>query len=247
MRTFDNRVTRLLGDPHAATARWKPLADSIDPRITTDPYWPTLADRLAVAERAGIDITNLTRTVGTDTPLPDEQPAAALWWRLSGHLSPAVMAATDHSASDTLRPAWTPGLVDVVGARGAGRVLADPAWPALVAAVTCAQGSGWEPRQVLDTAHDLLRGGQPDDQPLRPNELTTALVWRIGLLTNATPARLDDNWADTMTEPEDVSQDYPDHEDTDHQPVFERTKHRDEDATTHSVRVSRERILELNQ
>ena len=268
-RRLNHRVTRQLGDPHAVTARWKPLGDSIDPRITSDPYWPTLADRLAIAERAGIDITNLTRAVGTTTPLPDEQPAAALWWRLSRHLSPAAMAATDHSVTHTLRPAWTPALADVIGTEAAARVLADPSWPALVAAITRAQTCGWEPRQVLDTAQDLLRGGQPDDQPLRHNELATALVWRIRLLTDAAPAGLDDNWADTMTEPEDLGEDYPDHEDTYHQPISERTAPPDDALTTTStmphhcptdiagdaavdhrathVRVSRDRILELNQ
>ena len=89
-RALDQRVTRLLGDPRAATARWKPLADRIDERIAADPYWPTLADRLTIAERAGIDITSLTHAVAGESPLPDEQPAAALWWRLSRHLSPAV-------------------------------------------------------------------------------------------------------------------------------------------------------------
>jgi DNA primase catalytic core len=183
-RALDQRVTRLLGDPRAATARWKPLADSIDERITADPYWPTLADRLTIAERAGIDITSLTHAVGGESPLPDEQPAAALWWRLSRHLSPATTTATDHSVSDTLRPDWTPVLGDIVGAAAADRVLADPAWPALVAAVTHARRDGWDAEQLLTTAHDLLLGGQPEDEPLRPDELATALVWRIGMLTD---------------------------------------------------------------
>ncbi len=183
-RALDQRVTRLLGDPRAATARWKPLADSIDERITADPYWPTLADRLTIAERAGIDITSLAHAVGGESPLPDEQPAAALWWRLSRHLSPAATTATDHSVSDTLRPDWTPALGDIVGANAADRVLADPAWPALVAAVTHARRDGWDAEQLLSTAHDLLLGGQPEDEPLRPDELATALVWRIGMLTD---------------------------------------------------------------
>ena len=57
------------------------------------PLLATLADRLTAVERAGIDITALTRTVAAYGPLPDEQPAAALWWRLAGHLSPAAMTA----------------------------------------------------------------------------------------------------------------------------------------------------------
>jgi DNA primase catalytic core len=183
-RALDARVTRLLGDPHAATARRAPLVDSIAPRIATDTYWATLADRLTAVERAGIDITTLTRAVAADGPLPDEQPAAALWWRLAGHLSPAAMTATDHSESETLRPEWTPALAEIVGEAPAARIMADPAWPSLVAAVTHAGREGWEPDQILSMSYDLLQGGQPDDEALRPGELATALVWRIGVLTD---------------------------------------------------------------
>ncbi len=186
-RALDQRVTHLLGDPKTATARWAPLAHSVDTHITADPYWPALADRLTVADRAGIDIITLVRTVVAESPLPDEQPAAALWWRLSRHLTPAATTATEHSASDTLRPDWTSKLTDILGAPTADRVQADPAWPALVAAVTHAGRGGWEPEQILTTAHDLLRSGQPEDAPLRPDELATALVWRIGMLTDAAP------------------------------------------------------------
>jgi DNA primase catalytic core len=180
---LDRRVTKLLGDPHSATARWAPLVTGIDKRITADPFWATLAERLTAAARAGINVADLAHTVARDRPLPDEQPAAALWWRLARHLSPAATSATDHSESDSLRPDWVPDLADIVGAAAAERVLADPAWPALVAAVTQAQQARWEPRDIIDTAYELLVGGQPDDQPLRRDELATALSWRIGMLT----------------------------------------------------------------
>src|SRR3954451_6360191 len=91
-RRLDARVVRLLGEPGIAAARWTPLAHGVDPRITTDPYWPILAERLTAAQRAGIDVASLVRAA-SDRPLPDEQAAAALWWRLSGHLSPAAMTA----------------------------------------------------------------------------------------------------------------------------------------------------------
>jgi DNA primase catalytic core len=211
-RALDQRVTRLLGDPNAATGRWTALANSIDPRITTDPYWATLADRLTAVARAGIDADALTRLAASTGPLPDEQPAAALWWRLAGHLSPAAMTATDHSESETLRPAWTPELAHIVGDSAAARIMADPAWPSLVAAVTTAAAadptpggpvSGWKPHQILALAYDLLQGGHPDDEPLRPNELATALVWRIAVLTDphaASPSLAADS--EPLPEPE---------------------------------------------
>jgi DNA primase catalytic core len=223
-RALDDRVTRLLGDGRALTARWAPLVDSIDARIAGDSYWPVLAERLTAADRAGIDITALVHAVAAERPLPDEQPAAALWWRLCGHLSPAAMTATGASVSETLRPDWTPVLAHVVGPAVAERVVADPAWPALVAAVTSARDAGWQPGQVLSTAHDLLRAGHPDDDQLRSDELATALVWRVGVLTDpASAARghapmsptdleqlptadgvADDDWLAGLVEPDDT-------------------------------------------
>ena len=186
-RNLDQRIARVLGDPNAATSTWKPLANSIDPRVTTDPYWPILAGQLTAAQRAGIDITSLAHAVAGDGPLPDEQPAAALWWRLARHLSPAAVAASGHSVSETLRPEWTAGLADMFGASLADRITADPGWPGLVAAVTHGTTAGWDAIALLDAAHDLIRGGQPDDAPLRPSELTKALTWRVSMLTDPDP------------------------------------------------------------
>jgi hypothetical protein len=86
-----------------------------------------------------------------------------------------------------LRPDWVPALQAVLGADIAVRVQADPAWPGLVAAVTTAAADGWTPEQALTTAAELLLAGQDDDSGPRPDELATALTWRIGLLTEHQP------------------------------------------------------------
>ena len=57
------------------------LAETIHPGITADPQWPTLARQMAAADRAGINHAELRRNA-TDRPLPIEQPAAALAYRL---------------------------------------------------------------------------------------------------------------------------------------------------------------------
>src|SRR3954454_3707174 len=62
-RRLDARVVPLLGEPGTAAAKWTPLAHDVDPRMTADPFWPTLAERLTAAERAGIDVTSLIRAV----------------------------------------------------------------------------------------------------------------------------------------------------------------------------------------
>jgi len=185
-KTLDAQVQRVLGDPHAAAQRWAPLANSIDQRLVSDPYWPVLAEHLTAADRAGIDIGRLAVDATGDRPLPDELPAAALWWRLSQHLAPSVLDAAATGAPHTLRPDWTPALSEVLGDTVAQRVLADPAWPGLVTAVTHATHAGWEPAQVLGTAHELLLATLDEGTVLRPAEVAPALVSRVqALLTDA--------------------------------------------------------------
>ncbi len=135
-------------------------------------------------------------------------PAAALWWRLSRHLAPAALSAQagdldagSPAAPPTLRPAWTGHLDALLGDDLAARVVADPAWPALVAAVSQATDSGWTPEQVLATAHGLLPSGASHDPASndpagpgpdtgtnpaspRPSELATALVRRVAMLSD---------------------------------------------------------------
>ena len=95
------------------------------------------------------------------------------------------MTATDHSVSDTLRPG-----LDARPRRRRSAAEPPPASsptrhgrPSSPPSPTPTSAAAGTPHQVLDTAHDLLRGGQPDDEPLRASELATALVWRIGVLT----------------------------------------------------------------
>jgi conjugative relaxase-like TrwC/TraI family protein len=181
-KKLDAQVQRVLGDPHAAAQRWAPLANSIDQRLVSDPYWPVLAEHLTAAHRAGIDIGRLAVDATRDRPLPDELPGAALWWRLSQHLAPSVLDAAAVNAPQTLRPDWTPALSEMLGDTVAQRVLADPAWPGLVTAVTHATHAGWEPAQVLGTAHELLLATLDEDTVLRPAEVAPALVSRVQAL-----------------------------------------------------------------
>ncbi len=210
-RSLNRAVAAVLGDPAATTTRWAALASAIEPRLLTDPYWPQLADRLAAVDRAGIDISALASAVGSEAPLPDELPAAALWWRLSRHLSPAVLNAHDAGESGTaLRPLWSAAFVDLVGAEAGRRVLSDPAWPALVAAVTDAAGAGWGAEQVLGVALELLTSSQGNE--VRPDELATALLWRVATLSEPEPEDHDvlppppDPTDDELRPPEDLDE-----------------------------------------
>jgi len=181
-KKLDAQVQEVLGDPHAAAQGWAPLANSIDERLVRDPYWPVLAEHLSAADRAGIDIGRLAADATRDRPLPDELPGAALWWRLAQHLAPSVLDAAAVNAPHTLRPDWTPALSELLGDTVAQRVLADPAWPGLVTAVTHATHTGWKPAQVLGTAHELLLATLDEDTALRPAEVASALVFRVHAL-----------------------------------------------------------------
>lgn len=88
-RRLELRAAELIG-ADTTTNRYDDLIDSINPHIRQDPYWPQLASQLASASRTGVNITQLVGKVAAQRPLPDELPAAALWWRLCGTISPAA-------------------------------------------------------------------------------------------------------------------------------------------------------------
>ncbi|WP_308212863.1 MobF family relaxase [Mycolicibacterium arenosum] len=79
----------------ADPTRFNDLLDEIDPRIRTDAYWPTLAAHLTHAARAN-NIREALTDAARQGPLPDEMPAAALWWRLADALSRAAALPDRH-------------------------------------------------------------------------------------------------------------------------------------------------------
>ncbi|WP_185757123.1 MobF family relaxase [Nocardia bhagyanarayanae] len=175
---LDERVRAAIGDPNRPSARWQPLAHSINPRLTSDPFWPSIAEKIDTAARSGLPITDMLTTAALERPLPDELPATALWARL--HIEPASLDTT----TAPLRPDWTTHLTTVLGAENAEHVLNDPAWPRLVAAIDTATRHGWSPTELLYTAHELLLTTTGHDTPpLRPHQLATALTWRVEILT----------------------------------------------------------------
>ncbi|WP_078358667.1 MobF family relaxase [Mycobacteroides chelonae] len=185
-RHLDEQVIAILGAISADAARWHALVDGIDPHIRQDPYWPHLAAHLNRAARAGVNVRGLvTAAITEHTPLPSELPAAALWWRLSGSLTPATL-----DVSDTrLRPAWIPELHHVVGTELAEAIVADPAWPGLVAAINAADPR-WNPQELLSVAYEHLLDldhelADTGGQRLRTDEYARLLTYRIDLFTTA--------------------------------------------------------------
>lgn len=165
--------------PAPDSSVWAALADSLDPRLRRDEHWPILADRLATADRAGLDAASMLAAVAAQRLLPDDLPAAALWWRLSPHVAPATVPAAGSAGP---RPDWC-ALLGKLPDEQAQRVLADPAWPALVAAVTNGIRTGWSPADLLSAAV----AGLPPAVTGDATGLTEALVFRIAALTDPAP------------------------------------------------------------
>ncbi|MBN3459738.1 relaxase domain-containing protein [Mycobacterium sp. DSM 3803] len=176
---INSRVDAAITRDHASAARWRALAATVNPRIPADPFWPRLAAHLDDAARAGGDVTGmLAAAMAAGGPLPDELPAAALWWRLSGTLATPTL----ERSNPRLRPDWTPVLHHLLGTQLAETVIADPGWPGLIAAVTA---SGWPPADLLAAATEHLREITETEGGLRPDEYARLLTTRIELLTHA--------------------------------------------------------------
>jgi hypothetical protein len=112
-RTVQQRLDRRLAAADSdAESRWRQLLATEVPGATADPFLPELAERLSNLTRAGFDATFLLRSAAAAGPLPDDQPAAALWWRILDQLpqTPNPELATPNTVSATRRTTPTPPL-----------------------------------------------------------------------------------------------------------------------------------------
>jgi conjugative relaxase-like TrwC/TraI family protein len=177
-RTWQRHLDhQMAGDRTPALPEWGWLLDQISPNLTKDEFAPVLADGLAAISRTGMNASQLLHSAAsTGGPLPDDHAAAALWWRISRHLTPAVadQINTDHTHATT----WTSRLDELLGAARADALQYSRWWPPLVTAVGHALERGWRLDDLLGAA------GSPQDGFV---DLCQALVWRISLLTDPVP------------------------------------------------------------
>src|SRR4249920_2544930 len=88
---FQRQLDKRLAAPHAhADEQWRRLLATEAPSATADPFLPELEERLTNLTRAGFDATLLVRSAAAAAPLPDDHPAAALWWRILDQLAPQM-------------------------------------------------------------------------------------------------------------------------------------------------------------
>ena len=177
-RTWQRHLDRqVAGDRSPALQEWGWLLNQLSPNLTQDPFAPMLADRLAALSRAGVDARQLLcSAITTGGPLPDDHAAAAVWWRISRHLTPTVAAQAD--TDHTFTTAWTSRLAELIGADRADTLQSSRWWPALVTAVDHALQRGWRLDDLLGAA------GMPDAGSV---DAAQALVWRISLLADPMP------------------------------------------------------------
>jgi hypothetical protein len=107
-RSFRQRLDkRLAAAGTHADSRWRQLLARKFPRATADPFLPGLEERLHNLSRAGYDATQLVRSAAAAGPLPDDHPAAALWWRILDQL-PQRRTKTPQPTTPSQRPGAEP-------------------------------------------------------------------------------------------------------------------------------------------
>ncbi len=103
---------RLAAADTRTESHWRQLVAAEAPSATRDPFLPELTERLSYLNRAGYDATQLLRSAAAAGPLPDDHPAAALWWRIldqlpqTRNLNPAThvaVPATGHTSTRSLQ------------------------------------------------------------------------------------------------------------------------------------------------
>ena len=130
-RIFQQQLDKRLAaaDTHA-DRQWRQLLAAEVPSATADPFLPELEERLTNLTRAGFDATLLVRSAAAAGPLPDDHPAAALWWRILDQLpetpnqepaTPEAVPATRRTTTTLTRPAATRAALDA-----ASRVRPEP-------------------------------------------------------------------------------------------------------------------------
>jgi hypothetical protein len=87
-RIFQHQLGIRLTDTNA-DERWRHLLATEVPSVTADSFLPELTERLTNLTRAGFDVALLVRSAAAAGPLPDDHPAAALWWRILDQLPQA--------------------------------------------------------------------------------------------------------------------------------------------------------------
>ena len=194
-RRWQRRLNRAaLGSHSPALREWGEALTGIDPQITQDEFCPVLVERLAAMSRAGLNPSHLLARTARQGHLPADHPAAALWWRISANVSPAVAARIDEHEHVT-SSAGASQLEEVLGTAAASRLRTSAWWPALLTVVDQGVRRGWQLRDLLSP--DSLTHA-PDLDPCQ------ALVWRASVALSDIPSLEPPIPDEAETPPDDI-------------------------------------------
>ncbi|RMB57062.1 toprim domain-containing protein [Tessaracoccus antarcticus] len=154
---------------------WADMLEDLHPDIRNDPFTGPLTHRIAALHTAEVPISEMLAEAAADGPLPAEQPAAALWWRLSRHLTPTHTTAT----VDPAPISWGADLQTLVGVVKAVELEGSRWWPLLIEAVNDGLHAGLSLRDLL-VINDRADVSPFDDD-------CHALMWRAHQLTTTPP------------------------------------------------------------
>jgi hypothetical protein len=84
--------------------QWTNLLVKQIPNVIKNSFLPSLVDRLERLDRAGFDATGLVRSAAAKGPLPDDHPAAALWWRILDGLPQRPPSNSEQATPALARP-----------------------------------------------------------------------------------------------------------------------------------------------
>jgi hypothetical protein len=87
--------TQLVAADLAEDQQWTDFLAKRSPNVIKDSFLPGLVHKLENLDRAGFDTTALVQSAAAKGPLPDDQLAAALWWRILDELPPLPRASSD--------------------------------------------------------------------------------------------------------------------------------------------------------
>ena len=108
-QAWQQQLDKRLATDTCRDRQWRQLLATEVPSATADPFLPELEERLNNLTRAGFDATLLVRSAAAAGPLPDDHPAAALWWRILDQLpeTPNQEPATPAAVPATRRTTTT--------------------------------------------------------------------------------------------------------------------------------------------
>lgn len=157
-----------------APTQWRAQLEAMSPDVLRDDFAVTLQRNLSTLHQHGVDVPGLLRDVAGEGELPEEHTAAAVWWRITRHVDPAVLVHTDNAP---LRTHWSQSLAQQIGPERAEELTSSPTWGAARNAIDQARRAG-VPLRDLIPAEPVDWSGSLDE--------AEHLAWRATLL--ASPA-----------------------------------------------------------